>query len=561
MWNEFFARLPCSVGLVRWAAGRFTIIVKVTLRVVRAQGSSPTQLVWSETPDPLGLDVVDGNGAVLHPSDFAPYKSACDVLVAGAEIGSRATEGLIAIGRAEKRVAANASLGARETFCPGGDPTDPAALRVWSQPNADFSRFQHAPPDQRIAHPRSPFAVQYRRADVAIDARFDGGEPTVRLLDRASQGPVAAIPMALDTILVAPREERVSLVWRGVAAWPQGAPILAVDFDGPGVPPSYVFAGKVVEPQALRAPRPSMAPEQTVPDDTRLVDPGAAHRAALPFGPPSSRPAGTRLMVSLPSLVASAPVAGAANVAVTQLAPAHAADAAPAEHASASTPPSSGSRTQLAPAIDAGQTVPATRVKALTLPFRRVGAAPPSEPRGALDARGFAELRGGPAVAAAWDAAPGTSAARPQPMTQALTALPLEESTTADVPPPPLASDGASYPTSAAPPPPSAYPQIASYTRPQSYAPAPPPPPVAPPPVVSHAPLPSSQMPPPPPPPPAPAAPASPSPSPPGAPSEDVMKAIQREVWKGERPLADILKDHGVTETGWREAKRTRGKS
>ena len=35
---------------------------------------------------------------------------------------------------------------------------------------------------------------------------------------------------------------------------------------------------------------------------------------------------------------------------------------------------------------------------------------------------------------------------------------------------------------------------------------------------------------------------------------------FQREVWKGERPLAEILKDHGVTESGWREAKRARGK-
>lgn len=38
------------------------------------------------------------------------------------------------------------------------------------------------------------------------------------------------------------------------------------------------------------------------------------------------------------------------------------------------------------------------------------------------------------------------------------------------------------------------------------------------------------------------------------------MKAIQREVWKGERPLAQILQEYGVTESDWREAKRARGK-
>lgn len=653
MWNEFFARLPCSVGLVRWATGRFTIVVKVTLRAPSsglAPASSPgptgpalspgsmgpggsAPLAWSDAPDPVSLDVVDGAGALVYPSDFAPYKSACDVLVAGAEIGARAADGLIAIDRAEKRVAAKASLGARETFCPSGDPTAPAAMRVWSQPNADFSRFQAAPPDQRIAHPRAPFAVQYRRGDVAIDARFEGGEPTVRLLDRNTQSSVAAIAMALDTILVAPREERVTLVWRGVgvtpsafgpSGWgPQGAPVLAVDFDGPGVPPTYAFAGVVVEPQMLRAQQASSiapramsqppqssssgpaGPEQTRSDDTRLVDP-AARSAGLPFSSPPSRPSpgpdGTRMMVSLPELVASAPVAGAANVAFTQIAPAlpSAEDRSPTPSAASSRPASSPrdtapeatrspARTQLAPALDTDQTVPAqARVKALTLPFRRVGSGPPSEPREALDARAFAELRGGPAVAPAWDAPQGTSLAARPPMTQALNALPLETTAPADVLPPPLArapglpqAPSAGFPAGPAdpvPPLPGSYPQIAAYMQQPSYAPPAPSQPIATPsyapPPLSYAPSPSGLPPIVPrsvaptdggPPSGAPrpsSAPPRPSaaPSAPGLPTEEMMKAIQREVWKGERPLAEILKEHGVTESGWREAKRARAK-
>lgn len=643
MWNEFFARLPCSVGLVRWAAGRFTIVVKVTLRVPSA--SSPgavSPLVWSEAPEPLTLDVVEETGALRYPSDFAPYKSACDVLVAGAEIGSRAADGFIAIDRAEKRVAAKASLGARETFCPGGDPTDAAAMRVWSQPNADFSRFQGAPPDQRIAPPRSPFAVQYRRGDAAIDARFEGGEPTARLLDRATQASIATIAMALDTILVAPREERVTLVWRGVgltpqgwgpSGWgPQGGPVLAIDFDGPSVPPSYGFAGPVVEPQSLRAQRSgsmaprhtSLAPEQTLPDDTRLVDPAAARVAALPFTTPRLATAasgrdpsaergseGTRMRVSLPELVASAPVVGAANVAFTQLAPAlSSASSSPGEDRSAPSsspsslgaPSSAGSRTpartELAPAFDADRTAPTQgRVKALTLPFRRVVSGPPSEPREALDARAFAELRsvapvGGSAVTPPWEASRGTSvaAARP-PMTQAVSALPQETPEPGQVPPPPLARAAqpkADVP-SAAPPAPGSFPQIAAYIQQPSYAPPSPslatpsyaplkpgeqpplsyaPSPSGLPPIVARSGAPTGGAPS--------SSPSSPSPSAsppssasaapsiasaaPGLPTEEMMKAIQREVWKGERPLAEILKDHGVTESGWREAKRARGK-
>ncbi|MFO0615810.1 MAG: DUF2169 domain-containing protein [Polyangiaceae bacterium] len=536
---------------MKWPEGRepagterATVIVKITFLV------APPGVLRVAPPDalePLTLDAFDADGGLVYPSDFAVHKPSCDVVVVGRDVALRAAEGSIGVNGGDKRARPRESLGPRETFCMNGDPTDPYALRVWSSGKVDFARFQSAPPDQRIPHPRGAFTVRYQRDGVSLEARFNGPEPTVQLLERSGRR-VGSVPLTLDTIALRPSDQRACLVWRGVATYPAGTTVAAVDLHGaqPSDPFSWPRAS-VAEPSKLRNRErvtdaggdPARTEEPADRDRTAFVQALPPSGNPLPFStgaPNSVRSGSTQFLSALPP---ESPEGGASDFRsgetrlVTSFRPGA---ATPFEGASARADEHDPSREGTAPRVE--------RVRASTLPFKRVTAdtgPPPSSER--LTADDFAKLRSNQTpVVEAWRAAEGTR------MTRGMPALPSMDGSAPPgsapfAPPPSEANDarGGFPPVVGAPLralgagalvglPPVVTPMIA--------------------PAISSAPT---------------AAPARDGGAGALAPdgsatsdsaSKDKLVAIQREVWNGERLLADILADHGMTELEWRAEKR-----
>ena len=73
------ARAPIQVGIVPWpaATGAVTVVVKRTYDLVTRGAGAPSQ-----EQDSLSLEHREGD-VLLFPTDFAPTKSSCDVLVVG----------------------------------------------------------------------------------------------------------------------------------------------------------------------------------------------------------------------------------------------------------------------------------------------------------------------------------------------------------------------------------------------------------------------------------------------------------------------------------------------
>ncbi len=184
MLRDFATTLPVSVGIVPWPReiGRDTIIVKFHL-VLDVHGD--LEPVDGDRIAPLSLDVLDDRGELARASDFAPYKAACDIVVVGEAAADRASGGQIGAATLLHRTAPGESAAAREIFCRRGDPTDPAAMAVWSTGRIDWSRFQTAPPTQRVAFPAAPFNVRYMRSGARFAGRFVGPVPRVRSGRRA----------------------------------------------------------------------------------------------------------------------------------------------------------------------------------------------------------------------------------------------------------------------------------------------------------------------------------------------------------------------------------------
>jgi len=543
---------PVSGGLVTWPSGRETVIAKVTV------GMSPSgAFVPVSMPEPLSLDRASGAG-LSYPSDFAPYKPSCDVAVVGAAALERDQPGRLAVGSMTKTVDSLASLGARETFCPDGDPTEPSALEAWSSGQIDFVRFHATPPDQRTRWPSASFALDYARGPRLFTGRFDG--PFVRAHVLAADGSrvLARIPMLLDTLLLDPAASRLYLVFRGLfdRTYPRTvAERLALDLTPNGVYDPRFFAAWPVA--SLATPRSSRATATraslvdaalTKSPETRLIT-GPISSVALPFGTksePTQDEHSETLMLS------------------------------PAK----------------APTFD-DATEPAGRQSAMTLPFTKpASASQPGVSAVRLTADDLQSLREGgeTPIREAWEAGnetfmgipgtrPGASPA-PQP--------PAPESR-AQVAPSPAALPAASSPPPLQPPPPALLARLAENrseasmpfrsTTPSSPAPSPSQPGLASPsdrgwPVLGGSPpslggplarpLSSSTG--------APPVVTASSPGlarPPGAPAPapakalsnaDRVQAILKEIWAGERSQADILAANGLTEVAWRALRRSSGR-
>jgi hypothetical protein len=468
----------------------------------------------------LSLDRATGSG-LAYPSDFAPYKPSCDVAVVTAAALDRQQPGRLAVGTLQKNVDAMASLGARETFCPDGDPTEASALEAWSTGQIDFVRFQATPPDQRMRWPTAGFGVDYARGPHVLSGRFEG--PFVRASVTTTDGArvLARVPMLLDTVLLEPTQRRMFAVFRGIfdRTYADNVPErIAFDLTPNGVYDPRFFAswpvGKLATPSTSHGTATQSAPGDAAlgaPAETRVLS-GPVSSVALPFGPKS----------------------------------------APASRAPAETPPLEA--TVAAPFDDT--TAPAVRPSAMTLPFPK-SASSLGAPHARISSDDLQALReqGEKPVAEAWQAGNETVLGIPAVDPAKLVGAPA--------PLAPLAAFGAPRsvsPPASAPPPTSASPGVASGGWPvlgaaplgavaQPSA-APPPAPAPPPPVAPSTVGPAASQ---------PRALDARPPSPALSDAERVQ-AILKEIWAGERSQADILASHGLSELDWRALRRSAAK-
>ena len=348
-----------AVGCVGWPDGRRTVFVKLTL-----EPTSEGALVLSAEQRGAALDVTGAHGEVLVPGDFAPYKPACDVVVIERSGSARAEPGTVSVGAARFDVGPRESLGPRATFCPGGDPNDPESEALWSQPNADFNRFQSAEPQRRIAYPQPPLDLVLQRGTTIARWRFTGPIPRGYQLTRDASAVEFVMPLALDTVLIDPAEARVVLVFRAVIG-ARADGVIAIDASWErSVDVSRFRSFTPVKPAWPRTVARSGAPADVAGpshnDETRALSGPLPLSAVLPFAPRPSRPSFSN---------------------------------EDAEDATMAAPLSSAIEVTRASEGEVNETSPLVRTHASTLPFRRTAGARDSASRRKLSAEELAELR------------------------------------------------------------------------------------------------------------------------------------------------------------------------
>lgn len=496
MITDYTSTHPITAGAIYWPSGhqRITVIAKLSLVAGRDE-----TFRFGEAPEPLSLDLLNEQGELIYPSDFAPYKPRCDLAIVGHAIPDRLEPGLLSVAGLRKNAEARETLGPRETFCMGGDPTEPAAIGVWSTGGVDFSRFQSAPPDRRVDWPTMAFQVDYWRSAVRMSGRFEGPVPRASLISADGSRVVARIPLAMDTVLLDPLLRQLTLLFRGVYSGAEGGRV-AFDLTGNSLPELRNLATLEVTPLATPASarRPVKLAERSirVSDQTQYMTSTPTNRA-LPFAP-----AGDRAPELTQTVIAPEPQ-------------------------------------------DVTKTVsPLARARASTLPFKR-GTTPS---RGApLTGAELAALRaeGATPVRSAWEADGETQYVRPSQTPRAL----VDDESTLDAPSlaqRPSVSTSAEtarmsepprgVPTSIAEPAPFRVSEPAraplGFSSPLGASPLGAR--VDPVPVASRVATVEQD--------------------------EARVQEILQEVWKGERALSDILEQHGLTEVEWRILKRSHKK-
>jgi hypothetical protein len=173
-------RSPLTVGVLRWPRGDIvTVVVKRSFDLTpRGVGE------LADDQAPLTLDHSDPAGLLLVPGDFAPTKRECDVVMIGPALLDARGPVRIALDPLRKLSERAQPLGPRAGVGPLGDPSDRAVTGDWTLPDFDFQRFQHAPPDQRIARPTLPLDVVLDVADLRFITRIEGPAGAVRRGDR-----------------------------------------------------------------------------------------------------------------------------------------------------------------------------------------------------------------------------------------------------------------------------------------------------------------------------------------------------------------------------------------
>ena len=310
-----------SVGLIRWPhrPSRCTVVLKLAFGAGR-QGDATL------LPDALSvtIDRYGGGGILGAPSDFAPFKPRCDVVLVGSEASGASdarltvhTDGLQPADRPalDKVVQHARLLAARPTLGELSDPSDPVAEKLWSESGFDFARFQCAAPDQRVDFPRSWLAFRTEIGGARFGLTIPVGLNVLAVVD----GVERPVPVQADGFLIDPASRRCSVSYRGVieAADDRGREgMLVVSTQASNLaallraPQGSFRAGAAIEPKLLRrlvalSPEPSdpriiRAPSRTVrmtARTERLVRPVApdppppAHARALPSAPPPPAPA------------------------------------------------------------------------------------------------------------------------------------------------------------------------------------------------------------------------------------------------------------------------------
>ena len=200
------------LGIVTWPSGGlvFTLIVKLTYDVW-----SHTSVV-SMSREPLTLERVSPRGAVIYPSDFAPYKTACDVVLVGEDATRSDGQGMLSVGALEKPIAPGASLGAHPLPGAHGNPYDPLLGARWARSGFDFRAFQSAPEDQRIPFPMFPLPIAYVRGGERIVTSLSPTGAQAMLIDESGRLPPSEIALRADFVGLEPSRGRCHVVLRGV---------------------------------------------------------------------------------------------------------------------------------------------------------------------------------------------------------------------------------------------------------------------------------------------------------------------------------------------------------
>jgi hypothetical protein len=502
-----------AVGGVVWPDGRRTVFVKLTL-----EPTSEGALVLSAEQRDASLDITGAHGEVLVPSDFAPYKPACDVVVIERSAAARAEPGTLIVGGARFDVGPRESLGPRAIFCPDGNPNDPESEALWSGPRGDFNRFQAAEPQRRLPFPQPPLDLLMQRGHTNVRWRFTGPVPRGYQLTRDASAVEFALPLALDTVLLDPAEARVVLLFRGVlAARADGITVIDASWERSlDVGRFRAFTPiKPVSPHTVaRGGLPPLALTGASHDDETRALSGVPLSAALPFAPRTSV-ASSQPPSSARAAAEDATIAAVHTVAIepTRAAAAHTVAIEPTRAAAAHTVAIEQTR-----AADSDGKSPRTR--ASTLPFA------PSRTRDAasrrkLSAAELAALREQPAPSSPWG----------QDETHALARPPLA--------PPPI---------ELAPPPiepaplraPSAPPERVAAILPQlGYVPSTTGPSAL---TEAHRAEPRQV--------------ATSTPVVEEVTPAQIVADVQKEIWKATEPLAAILARRGLTEAQWRELKK-----
>lgn len=222
---------PVVVGAFAWPLepGTLTFIVKLTYRM-----TEEGLLGRTTSLEPLKLHQHAPDRTLVYPSDFAPFKPACDVII----LDSRVPLGALRVvpSRRHAAVPAPAPLLSDPRMGPSGDPLDPAADQAWSVATFDHRCFQAVPEPLRIAHPDLPLGIRIRGPNRKHDIALIGPAPEVVLLDGSGELPDRPIPLQCDTIVADLEAGRCMLSFRAVLRASDreipSMPVFAVDLLG-----------------------------------------------------------------------------------------------------------------------------------------------------------------------------------------------------------------------------------------------------------------------------------------------------------------------------------------
>ncbi|NUP06794.1 MAG: hypothetical protein HOW73_12135 [Polyangiaceae bacterium] len=186
-------RAPVPVGLVRFTdrPDSYSIVVKVTYDIGQP-GWAPRMV----DADPLSGDALDENETRTYPSDFAPLKLTCDVLIVGDALLDQETPARVIASALSKHAVCSALLGPLPA-----DPTDILA--------------QHAPLDQRIPWPQLPLEVGVEYGGIRLATILPGPIPSAAIVFGGELATAIALPLHIDGILLDPIEATCNVTFRG----------------------------------------------------------------------------------------------------------------------------------------------------------------------------------------------------------------------------------------------------------------------------------------------------------------------------------------------------------